>query len=351
MGLLDCGNLWDKYMKYDELINGLPVQDIADSLSNKIWGLTLLPTEKCNFRCKYCYENYSVGKMDRNTVEAIKKLIEFRINDNELKHFYLNWFGGEPLLAKDIIYEICEHSIELCKNGCTYHGEIITNGFYLSSKVFLNLLGLGIKKYMVAIDGTKTTHDKTRVDIYGRGTYDVIRNNILELKKIQGDFQFVVRLQICQDNIKDIYQSLDEITMLLTGDSRFYLTIVPIGKLGGMNDPLGTFPIPVEGGQGRKIINDLYDYFSNRVQTVDTTREKICHASRMNALTIRPNGRVVQCVGCLDDPQNDVGMIRKDGTLALEQEKLDLWSRGYNKIDYDLLTCPYFKCFKANASP
>jgi len=333
---------------HKECINGLRVKDIADSLSNRRWGLTLLPTEKCNFRCAYCYQNFSAGTMDRITIEAIKKLIECRVNDHELRHFYLNWFGGEPLLAKEIVYEISDHSMRLCKNNeCAFRGEIITNGFYLNSDVFRNLLDLGVKKYTTSLDGPKITHNKTRTDACGHGTYDVIYNNIANLKKIPGDFTIMVRLQIYQDNIEHIHQSIDEIAQLFIGDNRFHLTIVPIGRLGGPNDALPNFPSPVKDTQCGEIIKDIYDRFSKYqdIQQFHTTRDKeICHAARMNALTIRANGKIVQCASCLDDPHNEIGMIREDGSMDLSQEKLNWWSKGYQTISHSLLTCPYLKC-------
>ena len=45
------------------------------TLDRGIFKLILLPTEKCNFRCSYCYENYEIGQMSNQTMESIKKLI------------------------------------------------------------------------------------------------------------------------------------------------------------------------------------------------------------------------------------------------------------------------------------
>jgi uncharacterized protein len=64
----------------------------------------LLPTEDCNFRCTYCYEDFAIGRMSRATIEAVKKLIESRVP--KLRALTIGWFGGEPLIAKDIVMEI-----------------------------------------------------------------------------------------------------------------------------------------------------------------------------------------------------------------------------------------------------
>jgi uncharacterized protein len=332
-------------MEQGVLVNGLELQDIANSLSNRVWGLTVLPTEKCNFRFKYCYESFTLGRMGRTTIEAIKRLMRHRIQDPELKQFHLNWFGGEPLLAVDVILEISRYAKELCEeHGCAFGCGIITNASLLTQNVLLELLNAGVTKFVTAIDGPEKVHDKTRVDVRGGGTHEVVRRNILCMKSLDADFSLVVRLQVCQDNIDAIYESVDDIAGLLWGDRRIHLTIVPIGRLGGSNDDKETFPEPVDRIRGKNILEDLHALFQKRLQMIVTANERICHAARMNALTIRPNGRIVQCVGCLDDPRNDIGRIREDGTLELQHDKLAFWSRGYSKIDFDLLTCPQFKC-------
>ena len=35
---------------------------IADALTTRRLHLILLPTEQCNFRCKYCYEDFQHGR-------------------------------------------------------------------------------------------------------------------------------------------------------------------------------------------------------------------------------------------------------------------------------------------------
>ncbi len=39
-------------------------------------GLTILPTEQCNFRCVYCYETFERGAMQQEVVLGIKNLIK-----------------------------------------------------------------------------------------------------------------------------------------------------------------------------------------------------------------------------------------------------------------------------------
>ncbi len=47
-----------------------------DRLINpEVMELILYPTEQCNFRCTYCYENFDIGKMSESVQLSVKKLI------------------------------------------------------------------------------------------------------------------------------------------------------------------------------------------------------------------------------------------------------------------------------------
>src|SRR5688572_26182612 len=78
--------------------------EVVRSLSDEVLHLILLPTEKCNFRCTYCYEDFSVGRMPSDVVSGIERMIERRAPG--LRLLGIDWFGGEPLLARDIVEQV-----------------------------------------------------------------------------------------------------------------------------------------------------------------------------------------------------------------------------------------------------
>ncbi|GBQ07096.1 hypothetical protein AA15669_1225 [Saccharibacter floricola DSM 15669] len=81
---------------------------IACALDPSYLGLTLFPTEKCNFRFTYCYEDYTQGRMSEETVEGVKNLLTMRAPDLSLLN--LSWFGGESLLTKDILIDVLSYA-------------------------------------------------------------------------------------------------------------------------------------------------------------------------------------------------------------------------------------------------
>jgi uncharacterized protein len=88
--------------------------------SDRYLKLTILPTEKCNFRCEYCYEDFTHGRMSPSTITGIKNSMEMRAPT--LSVLEISWFGGEPLLASDIVINISKFAkdISQSRTGLTF---------------------------------------------------------------------------------------------------------------------------------------------------------------------------------------------------------------------------------------
>lgn len=99
--------------------------------------LTILLTLDCNLRCKYCFEkdNHKKEYISKNTIEDIKKTIT---QDTDFLCTDIEFFGGEPMLAQDIIIDF----IHFFKDKLFY--KIMTNGtiafddFIKQTKMYAN---------------------------------------------------------------------------------------------------------------------------------------------------------------------------------------------------------------------
>jgi uncharacterized protein len=130
------------------------------AVSNRNFNLILLPTERCNFRCIYCYEDYSVGKMKQETILGIKGLLDRRCAD--LDRLNVSWFGGEPLVAKSIVFEISEYATKLTHKyaGLVYTGDMTTNGYLLNYDTAKALADVGVRNYQISLDGPRDVHNQ-----------------------------------------------------------------------------------------------------------------------------------------------------------------------------------------------
>lgn len=58
----------------------LLLENLYGECSNSsVLHLIILPTEQCNFRCRYCYESFQRGKMEDSVVESILKFVRKNI--------------------------------------------------------------------------------------------------------------------------------------------------------------------------------------------------------------------------------------------------------------------------------
>ena len=96
-------------------------------------GLTICPTMGCNFDCPYCFEDHGRGKMTPEVQDDVVALAERMIEAAGAKGLNVTWFGGEPLLAPDVIESLSKRLIALIEErGGTYTAGIITNGYLLT---------------------------------------------------------------------------------------------------------------------------------------------------------------------------------------------------------------------------
>lgn len=124
--------------------------------------LTLHLTDACNLRCKYCYVRQDTHVMTPDTAKAAVDLAA-----GDPGHHGIIFFGGEPLLRRQLIYDTVQYAESLGLPG-KFHYKITTNGTLLDDE-FLAFS----KRYQVfiALSHDGTAQDVCRVYPDGSGTF------------------------------------------------------------------------------------------------------------------------------------------------------------------------------------
>ena len=313
-------------------------QDILGAVADDVVHLILFPTEACNFRCTYCYETFQYGRMLPKVVEAIKSFLRLRMKD--LKFIGISWFGGEPLLALDIIRDISYETRTLVQENRTgYFADITTNGYYLNPATFRELVDLGIRQFQISLDGPKALHDTKRVLANGTGTFTRIWNNLKSFRNVESDFTILVRVHVAKDNYTHIGQLIEMYAKIFGSDKRFQLFLRPLSRLGCPQD--ANLPV-FDNSTGTNIIWELVDKAKRLGIDPVTTANliPICYATRLNSFAIRADGVINKCTVKLNLTENQIGYINTDGTLSLDRNKLFKWAHGLASADRDELACP-----------
>ncbi|MET9852216.1 radical SAM protein [Streptomyces sp. NPDC006450] len=337
-------------MTDDTAISGIPDEEVLTAFSDEILHLILLPTEQCNFRCVYCYEDFSVGTMKEPVVAGVKRLLERRIPT--LRQLHIGWFGGEPLIAQKVIQDISESVLALTRTapGITYTSEVTTNAYHLDPATAQRLYDLNIRQYQISLDGPEEIHDQTRIQRNGGGSFQKIWTNLLGLKASSLDIRVTLRVHVTPANLNAMPEFLSEIRKEFLQDSRFVVLLKSVGHWGGPNDE--EFNV-LGASESRQAISELEKLINGQGGGADKVYHpgSVCYASRPNSLLIRATGEVGKCTVALSDPANNIGRLLEDGTLKLREERLGPWLRGWTKDSSKVLGCPLVGLPRSQGEP
>ena len=161
-------------------------------------GLTICPTLGCNFRCPYCFE-HSQQNSAVMTPETVDRLISFIKSYQNVRHLSIAWYGGEPLLAFEVIGDFMEKINDL---DLVFEGSgLITNGYLLDSEKISRLNNLRINSVQITLDGPEEVHDTRRFLSGGGPTFQRIMKNIDTLMNSSYEGVCTIRVNIDKHNL------------------------------------------------------------------------------------------------------------------------------------------------------
>ena len=320
----------------------LEPEQLARAFSSRLLHLIILPTERCNFRCTYCYEDFFLGQMTPEVVRGIKALTSDRAP--ELDGLDISWFGGEPLVADRIVLDLSEHFAGLAHDhpDIEYGAHMTTNGALLHPQLAERLVELGVREYQISLDGPPELHDRSRIKKNGGGTFAQIWSNLLAIRDSSLDMkQVMIRVHFNRENYKLLDPLIEMLNEEFADDPRFSVYFKSVERLGGPNDD----DTPLFGSDQEKdeikLVLDAKLRKPRQAFHLGGGQTYVCYAARPNSLLVRPNGELGKCTVALYDSRNRLGTLNEDGTIEVDHDKLRLWMRGFETNDKYQLACPY----------
>ena len=168
------------YNKLQKLYQHIKPDVEVDVNQNKLKRLVLNISNDCNMKCAYCYANggnynEKINMMTTRTLIKILDTMYDRFQEIEI----IQLFGGEPMLNEEAIVATCDYVKRNKKNtkvGMVSNGTILTDQIKkLTSNHELSIT--------VSLDGEEV-HDELRKFKNGKASFDIVKKNILELRKI-----------------------------------------------------------------------------------------------------------------------------------------------------------------------
>jgi uncharacterized protein len=277
--------------------------------TNNELKIAINTTFDCNARCEYCFEYGTVReKMSDFVADEVAQYICKVVKPSN--NIAYRWFGGEPLMAEDVIDRIIDSVNDFFGNKIKYKSVIFSNGTTFNKTILEKVLGkYRTFEFHVTIDGKKAEHNRKKhfldpnLDGYTKA-----------IETIQTLLDYDVRV-LCRVNIdKNNINELEEI-------------ISPLGKYADRNN-LSVYVAPIlkhtkaceeycfDYSEYPEIFDRayqiLFDY--NFLKSIDEfvpkRRINCCSTRASNELVVDTRGTLFKCMQTATKDQYAVGNCR-----------------------------------------
>ena len=336
---------YDPKLIKDMHSSGCILEDDADELElieyfrnvgkydNTNLALTIAPTLDCNFRCEYCFENHRRGIMDESTQNLLVDFVREKMKKS--RSLNVTWYGGEPLMTRDIVYSLSERFLKICDEcNSKYNAAIVTNASLFRDSDIDQFKKYHIEMAQITIDGPKEIHDKRRKTINGTSTFDHIIDVVNKLAN--ENFKIVVRINIDRENISYVE---DLLKILRDRVKNFSAVRINFGQVTSQNGICRSIEDSCYNSeQYANVMLPLYEkvlqygFTMSKMNIYPRAKFNYCCADYINSFVIDSDGSIYKCwniVGILD---------RRSGHIAdhsqIPQKNFLSWIR-YNPLQVE----------------
>ena len=311
----------------------------------------LILTEKCNFRCEYCPLTF------KNTCLSIEKFMDFYntklsacLKTYGEDKYQMIFFGGEPLLEKDLILDIYAKikNDPLCDSM-----KLVTNGALLTKDLAEKYRKMGIE-LSVSYDGI--WQDKNRSD-------QIPDDSILNEPSTLNQYVNMAHCMVRPENIETIVENFEYFVGLdLTPDFK----LLDDGKWS--DEDVERFRVSIDRlvesnvntiTKSKKPI--IAGFFTNWIMNILKPSNSMC--SLDSGVTLHPNGNIYGCYRFADKkhfPIYDKKYTDYDGEIDEEMVfhmrtfgQMDTWG-VCNKCEISKFCrggCPHVQMYRGGVDP
>lgn len=267
----------------------------------KVRALSLIMSEDCPYRCKYCihFANaehaYSGPKLMTHEI-ATKAINDFMtlVAENDIEEAYINFGGGEPLMNWDLLATLLDE-IEDWRSVMPVKLGINTNLALLTEEIAECLIRHDV--YVAAsLDGLQRGNDAVRITRDKQGTYDQILKGFQVFENLGHPLDGFA-MTVTEENFSDIDAPLID-WAAARGMKEVRIDIDVVGAV--------EIPIPeiIEAlmkvrRYGRKKGINVIGFWSRPAENMglNINRDDIafCGAARGDSICVAPSGDVYPC--------------------------------------------------------
>jgi uncharacterized protein len=282
----------------------------AATADRSSFALTIVTSLGCNFDCPYCFENKPPAILDAETEGLLLDVLDAQLPT--IRSLHVTWYGGEPLLGQDRIDRFSEAFLErTAAYDVSYRAAIVTNGYLLTADVARRLRSLHVEKAQITLDGPAETHDLMRPLRNGRGTFDVVLENVVACADL---IPISIRVNLDASNVTEYERLLD---LLVERGLAGRVTVHP-GQIVAYPDQGGApsetyrahcFTVPEFAEVERAFLAAAYER-GLAAPSMPGPVGSPCTAVRVNELVVGARGELYKCYDNVGDPREVIGHLR-----------------------------------------
>ena len=294
-------------------VEAVKKMSLAEDLRDDKYMLIVNPTLGCNFNCWYCYEQKSNStEMPEETLRRVKRCITYICT--HFKKLELSFFGGEPLLKfTDIVRPLIDHASKESKAaGCGLSLSFTTNGSLITSSMIDYFEGRDVY-FQITLDGGRSVHDDTRHFKTGKGSYEVILNNICRLLKHRHGVR--LRVNYTDKNVDTIADIADDVTEKTQEADRKYLCF-------SLHQVWQNTSVDLSEAVGRQKDAIMAKGFQVLLPLFDNVRSS-CYGDKKNSMVVNYNGDLYKCTAVDFMNVKREGYLAEDGRPVWEDDSLN----------------------------
>lgn len=166
-----------------------------DNPPRRLRALCLNVTHRCNLACAYCFASeLTSSKAPTMDGEVITQSLDLLFRESEeVDYLQVDFFGGEPLLCFDLV----KFAVEYARNVETKYKKrvnftLTTNATLLDDEI-IEFLKKNEISLILSLDGRKEVNDLHRRFKDGRGSFDIILQNINKVKELMSPHDYYIR--------------------------------------------------------------------------------------------------------------------------------------------------------------
>lgn len=332
------------FVVYEEDVETSKIKYIINSSrynTENIKSFVIYPTNECNARCFYCFAKEEVQtnlKMSNRTIADVNEFIKNIVSEKDEVVF--RWFGGEPMMAVDVIRKIVR-ALKSDNRNIPYHSIMTTNGSLFTTELLEEAVSLwNLRKLHIPLDGFAKTHDR-RKKYYTSLHKDEYKFSIELIKEaLDKGIHVVCRLNLDKNNLSEVDRVIEDLSEFAT-NLHFFLHVT-------------TLHIPefaVCGNTSMYIkyeeLNDLFapifekmvkhGFYRSLVNLFPRRNMSVCEAQLNNHFLIGADGRLYACEQQNQTPGTSIGDCKHG---VIHNKALESWYEC--KIDEECESCSYF---------